>query len=108
MTPEIATASEPKNRKRELEEYVGKEMVSSSSQNTSALDVVQLADKVTRWTGIWDRAEINQIHFFCDDKFSHGFEKLVLLSGHVLDLTEGFTLEQDIVSRKGVTKFGER
>ena len=65
-------------------------MASSSSQNTSALDVVQLVDTVTRWTGIWCRAEINQIDVCCNDKFSHGFEKLGLLRGCVLDLAEGY------------------
>ena len=48
-----------------------------------------------RWTVreqscIWDRAEINQIYLFCNDKFSHGCEKFGLLSGYVIDMTEGY------------------
>ena len=38
---------EPKDKKRELEEYVGKDMASSSSQHTFALEVLQIVDKAT-------------------------------------------------------------
>ena len=64
--------------------YVGKDVASSSSQNTSALEVVQLVD----------RAEINQICVSCNDKCSHSCEKLGLLSGYVLDLTEGYNSKE--------------
>ena len=62
MTPEASHPAakrkiEPQSQKRECEEYFAREVACSSSQDNSALDVVQLVGKVTRWTGIWDRAE---------------------------------------------------
>ena len=41
--------------------------------------------------------EVNQIDVFCNDKFSHGCEKLGRLSGHVLDLTEGHNLNTEVL-----------
>ena len=62
MTPEASHPAakrkiEPQSQKRECEEYFAREVACSSSQDNFALDVVQLVGKVTRWTGIWDRAE---------------------------------------------------
>ena len=41
-----------------------------------------------------DQAEIRQIDVVSNEKFSHGCKKLGLLSGHVLDLTEGFNMNK--------------